>query len=155
MKYQKGFAMMIELMCVVAISGILASLAVPTMMAANEHAQIKRAINDLTFIRSDLSTYLLACDQSPATLTLATLPHYTVSNTCVPGGLPYVQGAANGSYVSSLTLNGMTLNATLSRDVMPLIQGKVITMQAIVVNGALSWTCYVPVAGMINCGVVL
>ena len=141
---------LISLMIGCAVAAILATLAMASQVPQMQRAQVRQAIADLAVIRSDIGATLTACNGTPAGLTLSTLQHYPLPTVCnAPGPAPaYVQGGRNGSYVSALTLNGLTLTAVLGGSAQPGLRGKTIGMVGTVYNGAVSWACSGP-AGMV------
>lgn len=140
---------LIGLLATLCVTAILAANAMPSGLQQAERAQVKAAIRDLQYIRSDLSAHILACDMTPVGLTLSSLPHYPVPTNCADSGKPYTQGAGNGAYVSALNLQGMQLTATLGAAAMPALAGQQIVLTGKVINSAIAWTCSGP-AGMVS-----
>ena len=137
---------LIGLLVTMCVAAILATNALPSQQMAIERTQVKHAIQDLQFIRSDLSAYLVACDLNPNALSngLSSLPHYAVPTTCVSGLPISSQGGAVGGMVSQASLNGLVLTATLGGQVMAGLKGQQIVLTAKVIGSAVSWSCAGP-----------
>lgn len=145
----KGFSL-VECLCVLAIMSILGTMASYGMQNMMARQQVKQAVRDLQWIRSDLSAYLVACDASPNALSngLSSLPHYPQPTVCTSTAPAAVQGGPIGGMVSAASLNGLVLTAVMGGSVLPALRGQTVTLTAKVIGSAVSWQCSGP-PGMI------
>lgn len=143
MKKISGFTL-IELMMVVAIMGILATLAVPTFQERVIRAQVNEAILLSDFAKDSIASYFRANRQMP--------------RNNAEAGLPPSEKII-GNYVTSLEVADGAIHVTLGNRVNRNADGKVLTIQPSVVatypNVPISWNCGLaePPASMKHYGV--
>ncbi|MDY5385064.1 MAG: type II secretion system protein [Campylobacter sp.] len=77
---KKGFTM-IELIFVIVILGILASVAIPRLAATREDAEISAAVANLRTLVSDVSAYYAVKGEFPANTKWKDLTNVPVSNS--------------------------------------------------------------------------
>jgi type II secretion system protein G len=109
-KAQKGFTL-IELLVVIVIIGILAAVAVPRFMGAQDRARIGAARADLDQYRQALGMFEIDNADYPATMTLT-----NASTTLVdPQGNPYMSLPTGANFASfTYTYNGAATPTTYS-----------------------------------------
>lgn len=151
MNNQKGFTL-IELMIVIAIIGILASIAIPQYQNYVARAQLSEAISLIDGVKTALTENMLQTSQCPANAT-ASAGGIDVS-TSISGS--YVLSVATGGTYSA-TGDSCTITATMKNDVTTGtgtsatttsvnvaagIKGKKVQMQASQANtGSITWKC--------------
>ena len=124
-KIQRGFTL-IELMIVVAIIGILASLAIPAYQAYTIRAQISEGLNLAGPLKNAIASYHNET---------GTFPSDNAEAALEPGA------SYQGHYVESLTINDGVVEILYGNDANKLISGQHVTLTAIPNDGSVAWDC--------------
>ena len=137
-RIQHGFTL-IELMIVVAIVGILASMAIPAYQTYTIRAQVAEGLNLVGPIKETVSRYRINSGTFPPTNTDA--------------GLPVATSYA-GSYVTSISVTDDVIAIVYGNQANRQIAGQSILLTGTSNGGSISWVCdsgaiadgYVPAA---------
>jgi type IV pilus assembly protein PilA len=124
-KVQQGFTL-IELMIVVAIIGILASLAIPAYQSYTIRAQISEGLNLAGPLKNTIATLYNENGTFPADNTEAALE---------------TPGSYAGNYVSSMTINNGLIEILYGNQANAQIHGQTVTLTAIPNDGSVGWDC--------------
>lgn len=125
----RGFTL-IELMVVVAIIGILASIAIPAYQDYTIRAQVVEGFSLATQIKSSIQEFHSSRGRFPASNAEAGVPEprYLI-----------------GNYVSGMTVQDGALHIVFGNNANHSIEGKRLTLQPLVVTGSpaspISWRC--------------
>jgi type IV pilus assembly protein PilA len=126
---QRGFTL-IELMIVVAIIGILASIAIPAYQDYTIRAQVVEAFSLASELKGSIQEFRKDRGRFPSNNAEAGVPEAPL---------------LIGNYVSSIRVEDGVLNIEFGNNVNKMIEGKVLTLQPLVVTGSpaspMSWRC--------------
>jgi len=124
-KLQQGFTL-IELMIVMAIIGILASVAMPTYQSYAVRAQVSEGLNLTGPLQSAVAEYYNDYGAYP-----------TDNNDA---GVDAANNYA-GKYVDGISINGATISIQYGNSAHAQINGETVTLTAVPDLGSLNWDC--------------
>lgn len=122
---QQGFTL-IELMIVVAIIGILASMAIPAYQTYSIRAQVSEGLTLAGPAQKAVAEYRIERGSFPADNATAAAE---------------VATAYAGKYVTSVTINGAIVSVLYGNDAHGQISGQTVDFTAVSSGGSVEWSC--------------
>ena len=126
MKKQNAGFTLIELMIVVAIIGILASMAIPAYTSYTVRSQIAEGLNLASPVKTAVAEFNYDNGAFPTNNAAATL------------GAPTDY---SGNYVSEISVNGAVISIRYGNQANAQISNETVTLTASSSNGSLTWDC--------------
>lgn len=123
--FEKGFTL-IELMIVVAIIGILASVAVPAYQSYSVRAQVAEGMNLAGPVQAAVAEFWYDNGDYPTDNADAGIA---------------AAAAYSGNYVSGISANGADVEITYGNQANIQIAGEIVVLTAIPSNGSIRWDC--------------
>lgn len=123
--YEKGFTL-IELMIVVAIIGILASVAVPAYQSYSVRAQVSEGMNLAGPVQAAIAEFWYDNGDYPTDNADAGIAAAT---------------AYAGNYVTGVSANGANVEITYGNQASIQIAGETVLLTAVPSNGSIRWDC--------------
>ena len=124
-KTQQGFTL-IELMIVVAIIGILASMAIPAYQSYTVRSQVTEGLNLTGPIKNAVALHYNDSGAFPTDNADAALE---------------AAAAYSGNYVDSISVNGAVISIQYGGKAHTRINGQTVTLTAVNNQGSVSWDC--------------
>ncbi len=122
---QQGFTL-IELMIVVAIIGILASMAIGSYQSYTVRAQVSEGLNLSGALKTGVAAFINENGAFPT----------DNADAALEAAADYV-----GTYVESISVNGAVISILYGNDASVKIAGETVTLTAANNQGSVSWTC--------------
>lgn len=122
---ENGFTL-IELMIVVAIIGILASVAVPTYQSYSVRAQVAEGMNLAGPVQAAIAEFWYDNGNYPADNADAGIA---------------AAAAYSGNYVTGISANGANVEITYGNKASIQIAGQIVVLRAVPSNGSINWDC--------------
>ncbi len=123
--FEKGFTL-IELMIVVAIIGILASVAVPAYQSYSVRAQVSEGMNLAGPVQAAVAEFWYDNGNYPA----------DNADAGIAPATSYV-----GNYVTGISANGADVEITYGNKANIQIAGEIVVLTAVASNGSIRWDC--------------
>lgn len=126
-KRDRGFTL-IELMIVVAIIGILASIAIPAYQDYTVRTQVSEALVMASSLKSEISGNLFVQTGTFTGISSGSL------------GIP-LPTDLQSSYVAQMAVTDGVIEVHLGNDISPVVAGDVVSLTPSMVGGSVRWEC--------------